>query len=328
MAINIDTQDLEKFPGNTKRISVDLASIVPIGAEGDEKFVLSTSTSAYSDNIARTSIQDLYITAISAGWCKSSGFAGSSGKFYLDDTHKSLKIKMDATVSGTDGSGYYTVELTPNDDATPVSGEVVALELETKIRELANDLEPADVGFTTAYRNASVEYRNGKFWIVSGSISPYYSGNARSSVIITSSDTNDCTKELGFDLPTTSYSLASVAVKETLLNSDYTANTDTLNINTGTGAKPGMAFMITDGTVEGTEYFTALSGTTDYSIKVATSSNNGFVGITRDYSANRAKLQLLKEQDPEGVPTNWYTSIDQLIRYGIKNMASQIDYSI
>lgn len=325
MALNIDTQDLENYPGTTKRVTVDLDSIVPIGAEGDEKFVLSTATNAYSDATSRTTIQDMYITDMAAGWCKSSGFAGSAGKFYLKNDEKSLKVKMDATASGTDGNGYYTITLTPNVDETPVAGEVVAAELETKIRAIADNLETADTGYSRAYKNASVEYKNGKFWVVSGSISSYYSGNNRSSVSIIAADTNDCSQALGFDLATTSYALDGVAVKETLLNSSYTADTDTLSVNTGTGAAAGMAFMITDGTT--TEYFTALSGTTDSSIKVATNGTNGFTAIANNYDANEAKIQLLKEQDPEGVPTNWYTSIDQLVRYGIKVMASQIDYS-
>jgi len=326
MALNIDTQDLENYPGTTKRITIDLGSIVPIGAEGDEKFVLSNTTSAYSNVTERTNIQDIYITEMTAGWCKSSGFAGSAGKFYLDDTHKSLKVRMDATVSGSDGSGFYTIDLTPNTDDTPVAGEVVAAELEVKIREIADSMNTEDTGFTTAYRNASVEYKNGKFWIVSGSIGSYYTGNLRSSVVVAAADTNDCSQILGFDLPTNSYTLANVAVKETILNTGYTTDTDTLSVNTGTGAESGQAFMITDGDLK-TDYFVAMSGTTDSSIKVATFAVNGYIGITNSYDANSAKLQLLREQDPEGVPTNWYTSIDQLVRYGIKSMANQIDYS-
>ena len=326
MAISIDTQDLVNYPGVTKRVSIDLESIVPLGSEGDEKFVLSATTSAYSDNTARTAIQDLYVTEMKSGWCKSSGFAGSSGKFYIDDTHKSLRVKIDATVSGTDGSGYYTITLTPNDDGTPITGEVVAAELEENIRALAYTLETADTGFFASYRNASVEYKNGKFWVVSGSISPYYSGNNRSSVVVASGTVNDCTEVLGFDLPTTSYSLANVAVKETLLNQDYTAGTDTLNVNTGTGATAGKVFMITDGS--GTpEYFTALSGTNDTTIKVATVVANGYDAITGNYYAGKAKIQLLREQDPESVPTNWFTSMDQLVRFGIKTISNQIDYS-
>jgi hypothetical protein len=325
MAINVNTQDLENYPGQTKRVTIDLTSVIPIGYEGDEQFVISASTSAYSDNNTNTNIQDMYITDTKAGWCKSSGFVGSSGKFAIDDTHKSLKVKIDATVSGTDGNGFYIIDLTPNDDNTPVPGEVIAEELEEKIRALVDNLETADIGFSNAYRNASVEYKSGKFWVVSGSISKNYTGNNRSSVLIIPADTNDCSSELGFDLPTTSTALASLAVKETLLNSSYTADTDTLSINTGTGASAGKVFMITDGT--NTDYFTALSGTSDSSIKVATESVNGFTAISHDYTAYAAKIQLLKEQDPEGTPTPWYQSIDKLVRYGIKVMANQIDYS-
>lgn len=325
MALSLNTQDLENYPGITKKVTVDLSSVIPIGFEGDEQFTLSTSTTAYSDNVTRKAIQSLYITEMKAGWCKSSGFTGSSGKFYIDDTHKSLKVKLDTTVSGIDGTGYYTINLTPNDDMTPVDGEVLADELEQKIRGIADVIVPADTGFTLAYKNASVEYKNSKFWVVSGSVGKYYSGSNRSSVSIIAADTNDCTERLGFNLPTTSASLANVAVKETLLNSNYVSNTSTVSVNTGTGAQSGMAYMITDGTH--TDYFTALSGTTDSSIVVATTGTNGYVGISNSYNANGAKLQLLKEQDPEGTPTSWYTSIDQLIRYGIKVMASQIDYS-
>lgn len=326
MAITIDTQDIINYPGTTKRVTIDLESIVPLGSEGDEKFVLSASTSAYSDVTSRTTIQDLYVNEMKSGWCKSSGFAGSSGKFYIDDTHKSLNIKIDATVSGTDGSGYYNITLTPNDDQTPITGEIIAAELEEKIRAIAYNLETADAGFFASYRNASVEYKNGKFWIVSGSMSSYYSGNNRSSVVVASGTVNDCTEVLGFDLPTTSYALSSIAVKETLLNQDYTAGTDTLSVNTGTGAAAGKVFMITDG--EGVpEYFTALSGTNDTTIKVATLSTNGYDAITNNYTASKAKIQLLREQDPESVPTNWFTSIDQLVRFGIKTISNQIDFS-
>ena len=325
MAISINVQDLENYPGITKRVSIDLESVVPLTNEGDEQFVLSASTSAYSDNTLRTTIQDLYVIELKTGWCKSSGFAGSSGKFYVDDTHKTMRVRIDATVSGTDGSGYYDITLTPNEDSTPITGEVIAEEMEESIRALAASLNPADSGFYAAYRNASVEYKNGKFWIISGSMSPHYSGNNRTSVVVVSGTTNDCTEVLGFDLPTTSYALSNVAVKETLLNTNYTVGDSTVNVNTGTGASAGKVFMITDGI--NIDYFTALSGTTDSSIVVPTTAANNYAGIVNNYTANKAKLQLLREQDPESVPTNWYTSIDQLVRFGIKTIANQIDYS-
>ena len=62
MAINIDTQDLVNYPGTVKRVTVDQEQVVPQGYEGDEQFMLSFSTTAYSDNTARTRIQDNYVT--------------------------------------------------------------------------------------------------------------------------------------------------------------------------------------------------------------------------------------------------------------------------
>ncbi len=325
MAININTQDLENFPGNVKRVSIDLESIVPLNEEGDEKFVLSANTSAYSDIAERTSIQDLYVTQMKSGWCKSSGFTGSSGKFYLDSTHNRLKVKVDATTSGTDGLGFYEVHLNYNQDETPLNGEVIADDLEKKIRAISKVLAEPDIGFSNSYRNASVEFKNGRFVIVSGSISPHYSGNNRSAVEVAPADTNDCSEILGFDLPTTSYALSNVDIKETILNTSYTADSGTLSVNSGMGATPGKCFMITDGT--NTDYFVSLAGTNDTQIVVPTNSTNGFTGISNDYTANKAKIQMLREQDPESVPTCWYTSIDQLVRFAIKSIANQIDYS-
>lgn len=324
MALTVVTQDLENFPGTSKNISVDQAKLVPSGFEGDEQFVMTIGTTAYSDNTDRTAIQDLYIMDFKAGWCKSSGFAGSGGKFNLDATHKNLKIKLDATVSGSDDSSYYTITLDYNDDETPISGEVIAVDMEKKIRAIS--IVAADIGHTLSYKNASVEFNNGKFWIVSGSISSYYTGTYRSSVRIIAADTNDCSKELGFDLPWTSEELAAVSPKEAALGVSYTSDTTPLTIVAGTGVQIGDCLMITDGTH--TDYFTALSGTTDTSIVVPTVANNGYVGISNSYTTSvGAKIQVLKEQDPNSEPTMWYQSIDQLVRFGVKTMISQIDYS-
>ena len=50
MAINLDTQDLQNYPGTVKRVTVDQEQVVPYGFEGDEQFMLSFSTTAYRDN--------------------------------------------------------------------------------------------------------------------------------------------------------------------------------------------------------------------------------------------------------------------------------------
>ncbi|RKX67068.1 MAG: hypothetical protein DRP42_01470 [Tenericutes bacterium] len=324
MALNITTQDLDNYPGTTKTVTVDQEKIVPAGYEGDEQFLMSFSTSAYSDNVARTAIQDLYVMDFKTGWAKSSGFVGSGGKFAIDDTHKSLMIKMDNTTSGTDALGYYTVTLTPNDDQTPVSGEVIAADMEEAIRALT--METADTGYLLAYKNASVEFKDGKFWIVSGSIGKYYSGNYRSSVAVKAAASLDCSAELGFDRSMTSEGMDSIAVKEAPLAVDYTTSTTPLTIGAGTGVSAGDALMITDG--GNTEYFTALAGTTDTEIVVPIMATNSFVGIVNGYTvASGTKVQILREQDPEGTPTMWHDAVDSICRYGVKTIINQIDYS-
>lgn len=330
MAIRIDTQDLENYPGTVKTVTTDQDQIVPSGYEGDEKYVLSFSTTAYSDNDNNTAIQTIYITNFRAGWCKSSGFTGSNGKFALDSTHNKMKVKIDATVSGADGSGWYEITLDHSNGAY-ISGESVAEDMEDKIRAIADSIHTADTGFTLSYKNASVEFEDGQFMIIAGSVGKYYTGPSRSSVQVAAGSTNDCHAMLGFDLAMTSEDLAGVAVRETTLTANYTADGATLNVNSGLGVASGDALMITDGS--NTDYFTAISGTTDTAIKVPTSGANGFTGISNSYSyslpasGTGTKVQLLREQDPDGIPTMYYTDIDAITRFGIKSIIEQIDYS-
>lgn len=323
MALNIDTQDLVNYPGTVKRVTVDHEQLVPAGFEGDEQFVISVTTTAYSDNTNRTAIQDLYVTDYKTGWCKSSGFAGVAGKFYLDSDHYMLKVKVDATVSGTDGSGYYTISLDYNADGTPLTGDVVAADIEDKIRAIS--LETADSGFALSYNNVSVEFQDGKFWIASGSIGSYYTGSNRSSVRVLPASTKDCSTELGFDIPMYTEALDGIAVKETYLTSNYTTNTTPMAIAAGTSVAAGDCLMITDGT--NTDYFTALAGTTNTSVIVPVSGTNGFIGVANSYTVSGTKLQVLREQDPDADPQSWLGSIDELTRHGVKTIINQIDYS-
>jgi len=324
MALNVDTQDLVNYPGTVKRVAIDTASLVPQGYEGDEKIVMTGSTTAYSDNDTRTAIQDLYITYFKAGWSKSSGFAGSNGKFDLDATHYNMMVKIDNTTSGTDGLGYYEIALDYNIDSTPISGGAIAADIETKIRALT--METADTGYSLAYKNCSVEYTNGKFYIVSGSIAQFYTGSNRSSVRVKAGSTNDCTKELGFDMDTNTELLDAVSVKEAALGANYTTDTTPMTVGAGTGVVAGDCLLITDGV--STDYFTALAGTTDTSIVVPTVGVNSYVGIANSYTTiSGSKVQILREQDPEGFPTMWYNDMDAIGRWLVKSLVNQIDYS-
>jgi hypothetical protein len=319
MAINVDTQDLVNYPGNVKRVTVDQESVVPQGFEGDEQFMLSFATTAYSDNTSRTRIQDYYVTSFKAGWCKSSGFAGT--KFALDSTHNSLEIKIDSTTSGI-SSGYYRITLDHN-NGIPVDAEVVAADMEVKIRAIVDDLETVDVGFKLAYMNSSVEFAGSRFWIVSGSLSEYYSGSNKSAVSVRASSVNDCSELLGFDIPITSEIVDSLEVKEALVLTDLAGSTisgtTSITIDQNVGAVANDCLLITDGT--NSDYLQADVVTGGTVIE--------FDGnrISHDYLANKAKVQLLRIQDPDADPTLWFNDIDKITRHGIKTVINQIDYS-
>lgn len=321
MALNVDTQDLVNYPGTNKRVSVDIDSLVPTGYEGDEQIVMVVSTTAYSDNVNRTAIQDLYITEAKSGWLKSSGFKGSV--FQLDDTHDRFKIALDTTISGYNGSGWYDVVL-EEDDAANLPGTDVAEDMETKIRAIPDGVQwnTGDNGLIMAYKNCSVEFNSGKFKIISGSISDSYVGLDKSSVAVISGTTNNCLTMLGLDLTISSSDLAAVQVREAELIQNYPNGGDYVNLYTsgGTGAAAGDAMAITDGS--NTDYFIIATK------EVATGHYTVVSGsITNSYSANSAKVQLLRMNDPEFEPTSAYGTVDAIGRYGIKNMVNQIDYS-
>lgn len=319
MAINVDTQDLVNYPGTVKRVTADQESVIPQGQEGDEQFMLSFSTTAYSNNTSRTAIQDYYVTYFNAGWCKSSGFKGT--KFALDSTHNSIEVKIDATVSGID-SGYYRIILDHN-DGVPIDGEVVAADMEDKIRALADSLSTADVGHKLAFMNCVVSFKGGRFWIVSGSLSQYYSGAYRSSVRVRASLVNDCSSILGFDIPLSSELLNSVSIKEALVTTTFSGSTASgtgqITINQSVGASANDCMMITNGT--DTDYFqiSSVIGGVNISFNSDT--------VTNDYLANAAKVQLLREQDPDAAPALWFDNVDKVTRHGLKTIINQIDYS-
>jgi hypothetical protein len=328
MALSIDTQDLINYPGNVKRVTVDYAAIVPVGEEGDEKYVQNVSTTAYSNNTDRTAISDLYVTDFKIGWARSSGFTGAGGKFALSSAAYKLYIKIDDTVSGTntvDGThGFYEIELT-HSSGTPISGESIADDIETKIRSIANSLVTADAAYSKAYKNVSVEYKNSKFWIISGSVASVYSGENRTSVRIEKVPADTAYEVLGFNLALSSENMDSITVEESYLNGPCVSGTGSITLGSSIGISVGDSLMIRDNT--NTDYFTAISGTTGVTVNVSTQATNGFDGIIHTYTSGAAKIQILKEQDPNGYPTGWFTDIDSIVRHGIKVFTHEIDYS-
>lgn len=321
MALTVDTQDLDNYPGIVKQVTLDNEKIIPLGYDGDEKFSISYITSAYSDNVNLTTIQDIYITDLKVGWYKSSGFAGSSGKFALSALVNKFKLKLDDTVSGTDGNGYYTVVLDYNEDSIPRRGELIADDMEVKIRNLT--LETGDAGYALTYANATVVYLANKFWIFSGTMGKDYTGDYKTSVDVKSADTEDCITILGFNLGWGSQELAALTPLESVVTQNYTLGDTELYIQPGTAFSVGDCMLITDNTNK--DYFVVVSGTNDAMVTVTASGTIG--SITHGYIANESKIQVLREQDPEGEPKMYYDSIDKINRHGVEQVMAQIDYS-
>jgi hypothetical protein len=325
MAITQDVQDLNNYPGTIKRITLDVDTVVPTGAEGDEKMMLTASTTAYSDNDARTDIQTLYVAGAKIGWSKSNGLAGAAGKFAVTSTAYKLGISMDATVSGTyqhGGRGCYEIDLA-NNDTTLISGDDVAADMQAKIRAIT--CETADAGFQLAYTNCSVSFTGGKFVISSGSIANSYTDDDRSSVYVAPGQTMDVTQVLGFENQLTSEAIAGMSVAEAYITQDYTTDTATLYIGTGTGVATGDALYISDGT--NWDYFTAVS-VSGTQVTVATNGTNNFTGIANSYTvANGSYIQVLRKQDPDVKPNDYYADMDGLLRYMSKILVNQIDFS-
>jgi len=314
MARNVTVYDLINYPDNGKTVTTDQQTVVPVGAEGDEKWVITFSTTAYSDNTANTSIQDIYVQDIKAGWFKSSGLVNLGG-YATSPTSKTLGIKIDGS------SQYYYIEL-----AEGISGgDNIADALEEAIRaipSISGTWNSSDDAL--AYKNTVVSYLNNKFYIVSGNLGSKFSGSGKSSVKVTASGSDTLYYDLGFDLGVDSESLDSQGITESLLAQSYTVGSQYIYTTVLAGINALDCCMITDGT--NTDYFQvlAVSGTR---LTVPVSGTNGFNAITHSYTASRAKIQVLREQDPDGEPNSYYSTVDQVTRWGIMSIANQIDFS-
>lgn len=318
MSINLDVQDLLNYPGTVKRVTIDTEIVVPAGYDGDEKYLLSASTSAYADNTTRTAIADVYVAGGNIGWTKSSGFKGVNGKFALDASNCALGVRMDAASAGS-GSGFYLVTL-DHSDGLYLRGEDVASDIQSKLQAVT--CSGVDAGYQLAYKNCTVKFINNKFFIASGTISDSFTGTTRSSVVVGGSPANDCSDILGFDQQVTSESLAYINIVEAPLLSNYTAGATSLVVGLLSGVSTGDALCITDGT--NTDYFIAESATGGN----ITVSSSPIFGIAHNYTtAAGSYIQILKKGDPDNRTDSYHKDTDELLRYMAKIVINQIDFS-
>jgi len=303
MAINETTQDAINNPGNTKTVTLDLTKQVYADSEGDEQYALTLSTTATS-KITAGSIANTYIRDVKVGYSKSRKI---SGPFNIDGTKNQLRISIDGstsrTITLTSGTG-----LTPND---------VVNDLQAQISSLAGTggLEEGNLGFL----NADVEFIEGRFRILSGSVSDTFTGIAKSSVSVLSGVVSDATSYLGFNIPVQSEALASKSSAETIVVSGFTASGTTLALESVIGCNSGEAFTITDGVSR--EYFIATAVTSGNSTLTVTSGT-----INNNYAINSV-VQKIFERDPDSSVPNPLTTVDEIMRFSLKNVVNQIDYT-
>jgi hypothetical protein len=144
------------YPSNAKTVTIDLVQRVPVGAGGDEKYVLYVYTSAYSNYTNKTSISPVYMYEMRRGWAQSwiisSPLATSGG---------TLEVAIDEA-----DSGY--IELTVASGTHNLS--TLALNLQTQVRNTASGTgAKVDADNKLSYLNAKVVYEDGRLTFVSGS---------------------------------------------------------------------------------------------------------------------------------------------------------------
>jgi len=149
------------YPSNYKTITVDMDRRIPVGAGGDEKYILKFSTSAYSSVSSSTRISDIYMYHLRRGWAQS--FIVSSP---LDVSGGTLQIAIDE-----DDSGYISVDLPTG----TLNCSTIASSLQDSIRATASGTgAKASATNRLSYLNAQVTYEEGRFTILSGSVKSEY----------------------------------------------------------------------------------------------------------------------------------------------------------
>ena len=309
MAVNVTVYDLDNYPDNNKTVTVDQITVVPVGYAGDEQWVHSFTTNAFSDNLNTTAIQDIYVREMKAGWAKSSGLVDLSTGITISASSKTLGIDID----NSSGAPYY-IELTEEF----YGPDSLATHIESLVRAAPDNWLWDSSDDPLAYMNAQVEYVNGKLRIISGSVASEYTGTSQSSVEVTYSGSDTLFYDIGFDLGIDSYDVATNINRESLVTANCGPSSTAITIDTMT-VTSGDPIGITDGI--NTDHFIADNGTTSTSLVIASGT------LANSYTANKTKVQILTMQDPDQQPSQYHTTVDSIIRWGIMSLTNQIDFS-
>jgi hypothetical protein len=303
MAISETVKDIELNPSVSKTATLDMDKVVLVDSEGDEKYVLTCTTTATATGGA--TIADIYIRDFKMGYSKSSGF--KNAPFTISSTNNTLQISID-------GSDAQSITL---DEGTGLNGDDVAADLQSKIAALAAAaaVEEGNLSFL----NCTVVFEDGRFVIMSGSVSNTYTGTGKSSVVVTAGATNDASITLGFNIPTESETLSSKRAAESTLSSSFTASGITLTLNSVEDMNSAEAYTITDGTNR--EYFMVETVTSGSNTLTVTSG-----AVTNSY-ASGSIVQRLFERDSSAPLASPLEDIDAIYRFGLKSLNNQMDFT-
>jgi hypothetical protein len=317
VAVNITVRDIVNFPGGTpKTVTVDIAQIVPVGGspEGDEIWVTSTTTTATASGGG--SIESIFKNDMKRGFIRSSGLV--SGLIDVPASN-GFKVAIDEVI----GNGV-SIELASGNNLLP---EDVAQDIEDKIRAQAVIGGGGGKIGNLSYLNVQVRFVNSRFSIESGTVADTFTGTGRSSVVLDSPDgLSDVRALLGFDIETSSETLAARQIVESSLASDYTTG-DLLELQSTAGFTAGDSIEVLDATNQQKVLVSGAGvsdGLTAAQVRFVTVSGVS-LGLDNVYSTG----SLVRKIHPLDVsdPVSAVATIDQVYRFAIDSIVNQIDFS-
>jgi len=185
MAIN-QTVYSPQYPNNSKTVSVDIVSRIPLGAEGDEKFVLYVYTGAYSNNSSNTAIAPIYMYEMRRGWAQ--GFTIASP---ISTDGGSLTVVIDEADEGA-------VSLTVSSGT--INGSTLAADLQAQLQYEAVSGTKASASNKLSYLNAQVKFEDSRVTFLSGSTRQDYYSTDRTKASSVKVTGGTVASELGFTL--------------------------------------------------------------------------------------------------------------------------------
>lgn len=306
MAVTESIRNLDLPSVTDKEITLDLEKVVTTDSEGDERYILTATPGTTTLGSEGATISPLLTEYSKSGYVRSSGF--KNPPFTISSSNNQLQISID-------GSTFRTISLAVGTGLTMTDIED---DMQQKINLLAaaGGLEEGNLSFL----NAIVSVENGKFVIISGSLSKSFTGTGKSSVAVQAGLTNDASTTLGFDVVTSSESLSSKLVLEAQLTGEVTTQSgvgDIVPLDDVTGFSSGDAMTIYNGSDRDYFIVTSVSGnnliTHEDSLPLATYSGGAIV-------------QNIFERDADSSLASPYESVDDIVRALLRSIAGQVDF--